>query len=130
MKKNKDRIKEVADEIFKLCPVCNFIPVAVETQSEADFETHVDFDRIWECCCNYLCDEEENDYELIMPYQMDEMTFGDWKKVEKLWQELIKLAGYKYSMSHDGDYCEYYHINAIGYLKKSKKIEEYCDINR
>lgn len=129
-KKNKDRIKEVADEIFKLCPVCNFIPVAVETESEMDFTTEVDFDRIWEVCCDYICDEEDNDYGLVMPYQTDDMTFGDWKKVDKLWKELINLAGYKYSLTHDGDYCEFYHVNVIGYSKKKKKIEEHYDINR
>ena len=129
-KKNKDRIKEVADEIFKLCPVCNFIPVAVETESEMDFTTEIDFDRIWEVCCDYICDEEDNDYGLVMPYQTDDMTFGDWKKVDKLWKELINLAGYKYSLTHDGDYCEFYHVNVIWYSKKKKKIEEHYDINR
>ena len=129
-KKNADKIKEVADEIFKLCPVCNFIPVAIETDSYNDFETIVDFDTIWERCCDYLCDEEDNDCEIVMPYQDDDMTFGDWKKVEKLWKELIQLAGYKYSISHDGDYCEEYHLSVNGYSKKKKKIECHYDINR
>lgn len=129
-KKNADRIKEVADEIFGLCPTCNFIPVAVETDSYNDFTTEVDLDRIWECCDRYLCDEEDNEYGLVMPYQHDEMTFGDWKKVEKLWKEIIKLAGFKYSVSHDGDYCEDYHVSVDGYSKKKKKIECFYDVNR
>lgn len=129
-KKNADEIKDVANEIFALCPTCNFIPVAIETDSYNDFETIVDFDTIWERCCDYICDEEDNDYGLVMPYQHDDMTFGDWKKVEKLWKKLIKLSGYKYSMSHDGDYCEDYHISVDGYSKKKKKIECFYDINR
>ena len=88
----------------------------------------MEFDRILEIC-DSLCDEEDNHYGLVMPCQSDDMTFGDWKKVEKLWQKLINIVGYKYSINHDGDYCEYYHLNVIGYSKKTNKIERYYDIN-
>ena len=130
LKKNIEKIKELADEIFELCPVCNFIPVVVQTDSGNDFVTNPDFDTIWEECCEYLCDEEDNDYELVMPYQHDDITFGDWKRVIEKWKEIVKLAGYKYKCEHDGDYCEDYHVSVEGFTKKKRKIEEFCDINR
>ena len=130
LKKNMDKIKELANEIFELCPACNIIPVAVETDSGNDFITDPDFDTIWENCEDCLLDEDDNDDGLVMPHQIDEMTFGGWKKVIENWKEIINLAGYKYKCEHDGDYCEDYHVSVHGYTKRHKKIEEFCDVNR
>ena len=129
-KKNKEELNKTAEEIFKLCPDCNFIPVAIESGSEDVFTTSPNLEDIWESCYNYLIDPEENDYELIMPHQTDEMTFGDWKKINELWEKMIMHAGYKYHTDNDGDYCEFYHLSVHGFSKKAKKIVDYYDINR
>ena len=129
-KKNLAELAKLGKEIFTLCPVCNFIPLSIEVQSYDTWEEVIDFDRIWESCCDYLCDEEDNDEGLIMPYQDDDMTFGGWKKVEKLWKEMIKLAGYKNHTDNDGDYCEEYHVSVNGFSKDSNEIEWHGDINR
>ena len=128
--KNKDELNRVANEIFELCPVCNFIPVAIETQCEDVFETEIDFERIWESCYDYLLDKDDNKLGWVMPYQDDDMTLGNWKKVAKLWKEAIALAGFKHQTSNDGDYCEFYHLSVNGFCKKTRKIEWAGDINR
>lgn len=128
--KNKDELKKVAEEIFKLCPDCNLIPVAVETGSEDVFTTYTSLEDIWETCSYYLMDPEDNHYEIAMPHQTDDMTFGTWKKINELWDKMIMLAGYKYGTSNDGDYCNFYHVCVYGFSKRTKMIEEYDDVNR
>ena len=128
--KNEEEIKKLANEIFEICPDANYIPLAVETDSENNFVTHVDFDEIWEYCCDYLTEMDANEYDLEMPSQHDYMTFGGWKDLMEKWKKMIELSGYKYSVSHDGDYCEFFHITTIGFHKESQKIEEFYDINR
>jgi hypothetical protein len=129
-KKNAEELKKLAKEIFEICADANYIPVAIETDSEKDFVVQVEFAQIWDYCCDYLAEKDENDYGLEMPTQKDYMTFGGWKDLKDKWKKMIELAGYKHSVSHDGDYCYDFHLGVIGFHRESETIEEYYDINR
>lgn len=117
--------KKLAEEIFNLCPKCNCIPLAVETTSGSKWITETNPDTVYNYCSDYM--DENSDY--VMPFQDDDMKFGDWKKISKDWDKMCELSGIKADVD-EGDYCEFFHLSVYVYSKETNKIEYIPDINR
>lgn len=119
------RFKELAAEIFNLCPKCNYIPLAIEYVNGSDYITTKDWDELYDAVIDYMGIETEN----VCPHFLDEMTLKDWKTVVNDWQEMIDLSDIEEG-SVRGDYCEMYHLSVYVYSKESENIEYIGDINR
>ena len=122
--RKKKEFIQLANEIFDLCPNCNCIPLAVEHVVGSDYITTVAWDDV------YTYTEEtdfsswiNDDEHYVSPVEvMDDVKIGDWKKVIKKWQEMIKKSGLK-NETDRGDYCEFIHNSFYVYSKKTDKIE-------
>lgn len=128
-KKNEDPLsaQELADEIFKICPDCNFIPLAIETTCECTYTTSIDVEEI----DDYLSEEEKRlkkNKGFILPHQNDDMKIGDWKKIPELRTRLAKKIGLRYN-EENGDYCGLFHLSVCGWVKEMGKHEWFYDIN-
>ena len=120
-------MEEYAQEIFRMCPICNCIPLCCEIEVETSFDRVVAPHEIYDTLQFDLSDEEGD---LRMPYQYDNITFGDWEKIWNYWVQMIKMSKYEKEHEKLDDYCEFTHVSIQAFSKKTNKIEYFEDINR
>lgn len=126
IKGDSESIKAYADRIFELCPECNCIPVSVEFVEKSYYTSEVDLDSILEEIGEVVTFESEK---YIVPHTTDEMTFGDWEKILKIWKILLRFCGLK-SETTKGDYSDYKYSNLYVYSKETEKIEKIEGLNK
>ena len=118
-KRDVTPIKEIAEEIFKLCPKCNFIPLAYDYNDGTTLVTDKDFEELYDIANDNL---PTNDY--CIPFEDDDMKLGDIKKMWVLFDKIIKNCYIREcKLPNYCDYSEYTYYGVWGYNKKSKQIE-------
>jgi len=118
-------IKPFVDEIFKLCPKCNFIPLVYEYNDYSNLKKSKSFDNLTE----FISEELLKSTHYIPPYEEDDMKIRDVKKMYKLWKEAVDKCWIQEGV--EVDYCDYTEetfYSVYGYSKATDKIE-YVEIN-
>ena len=126
IKGDSELIKTYADRIFELCPECNCIPLSVEFVERNCYSSEVNLDSI-------LGEIKEtislNEGKYVLPHTSEDMTFGDWEKIIKIWKILLRFSGLK-DETRKGEYSEYRYFNLYVYSKETEKIELVTELNK
>lgn len=126
LKGDAESVKTYVDRIFELCPECNCIPVAVEFVEKNYYSTEVDLDSIFKEVGEVISFDDEK---YIIPHTTDEMTFGDWEKILKIWKILLRFSGLKDEVKR-GEISDYRYTNLYVISKDEEKIVKIEGLNK
>ena len=126
LKGDGELIKTYADRIFELCPECNCIPVAVEFVERNCYSSEIELNSILGEIEGFVSYENEK---FIVPHTTENMTFGDWEKILKIWKILLRFSGMNEETTK-GEYSEYRYLNLYVYSKESETIEKISGLNK
>ena len=126
IKGDSESLKTYADRIFELCPGCNCIPIGVEFVEKNYYTMEVNLESILEEVGEVISFEDEK---YIVPHTTEEMTFGDWERILKIWKILLRFCGLKNGMNK-GDISDYRYSNIYVYSKDTEKIEKIEGLNK
>lgn len=126
IKGDSESIKTYADRIFELCPECNCIPICVEFVEKSYYTTEVNLESILEEVREMI---SFNDGKYIIPHTTEEMTFGDWEKILKIWKILLRFCGLKNEVK-SGELNDYRFSNLFVYCKETGNIEKIEGLNK
>lgn len=135
IKKNRDDLKvkgdlesisSYAERIFELCPECNCIPVAIEYVEGNCYSIETELNDILK---NIGEQYSFNEGKYIIPYTSEDMTFGDWEKLLKIWKIMIRFSSVKEGRRR-GEYNEYKFSNLYVYSKEKKEIEIITNLDK
>ena len=119
---NVEGIQKYLDRIFEICPNCNFIPLAYDYNRDISVITDKDFDELEAISTNI------KDY--IIPYENDNMRYGDVKDLWECWEKAVKYCNIQKGEDlGEADYTENIYYGIWGYLKDSKTVKYLSDVN-
>lgn len=123
LKGDFESLKTYADRIFELCPECNCVPICVEYVERNYYSSEVDLNSILGEIGVF------DDEKYVVPHTTEEMTFGDWEKILKIWKIMLKYSDYK-TETRRGEYNEYKFHNLYVYSKETGEIEKIEGLNK
>jgi hypothetical protein len=119
---NVEGIQKYLDRIFEICPDCNFVPLAYDYNEGTTVITDKDFDELEAISTNIK--------QYTIPYENDDMRYGDVKDLWECWQKSAKYCNIqKGEDAGQADYTENIYYGVWGYSKTNKKVEYLGDVN-
>lgn len=119
---NVEGIRKYLDRIFEICPDCDFVPLAYDYNEGLSVITDKDFDELEAISTNIK--------RYTIPYENDDMRYGDVKDLWECWQRAVMECNIQKGEDvGQADYTENIYYGVWGYSKTNNRIEYLDDVN-